>query len=46
SLMAGKTNYMVGFINNEMVLTPLERAIKGKSKINLELLRVSEIMAT
>ncbi|PIV94621.1 MAG: 6-phosphofructokinase, partial [Flavobacteriaceae bacterium CG17_big_fil_post_rev_8_21_14_2_50_33_15] len=24
SLMAGKTNYMVGFINNEMVLTPLE----------------------
>lgn len=46
SLMAGKTNFMVGFINNEMVLTPLERAIKGKSKINLELLRVSEIMAT
>ncbi|MGZ0017040.1 6-phosphofructokinase [Yeosuana sp. AK3] len=46
SLMAGKTNYMVGFMNNEMVLTPLERAIKGKSKINLELLRVSEIMAT
>lgn len=46
SLMAGKTNYMVGFINNEMVLTPLKRAIKGKSKINLELLRVSEIMAT
>ncbi|MEJ2113329.1 MAG: 6-phosphofructokinase [Flavobacteriaceae bacterium] len=46
SLMAGKTNYMVGYKNNEMVLTPLERAIKGKSKINLELLRVSEIMAT
>jgi len=46
SLMAGKTNYMVGYMNNEMVLTPLERAIKGKSKINLELLRVSEIMAT
>ncbi|MCF8274839.1 MAG: 6-phosphofructokinase [Flavobacteriaceae bacterium] len=46
SLMAGKTNYMVGLVNNEMVLTPLESAIKGKSKINLELLRVSEIMAT
>ncbi|MFH4965222.1 6-phosphofructokinase [Gaetbulibacter sp. M235] len=46
SLMAGKTNYMVGLINNEMELTPLESAIKGKSKINLELLRVSEIMAT
>ena len=46
SLMEGKSNYMVGYKNNEMVLTPLESAIKGKSKINLELLRVSEIMAT
>ncbi|WP_166965240.1 6-phosphofructokinase [Yeosuana marina] len=46
SLLAGKTNYMVGLINNEMELTPLDSAIKGKSKINLELLRVSEIMAT
>lgn len=46
SLMAGKTNYMVGLLNNEIELTPLDNAIKGKSKINLELLRVSEIMAT
>ena len=46
SLMEGKTNYMVGLLNNEIELTPLEKAIKGKSKINLELLRVSEIMAT
>lgn len=46
SLLAGKTNYMVGLINNEIELTPLDSAIKGKSKINLELLRVSEIMAT
>ncbi len=46
SLLEGKTNYMVGLINNEMELTPLDSAIKGKSKINLELLRVSEIMAT
>ncbi|HEY5687490.1 MAG TPA: 6-phosphofructokinase [Yeosuana sp.] len=46
SLMEGKTNFMVGLLNNEIELTPLEKAIKGKSKINLELLRVSEIMAT
>lgn len=46
SLLDGKTNYMVGLMNGEMELTPLERAIKGKTKINLELLRVSDIMST
>lgn len=46
SLLEGKTNYMVGLLNNVMELTPLEKAIKGKSKINLELLRVSDIMST
>lgn len=46
SLMEGKTNYMVGLKNNIMQLTPLDQAIKGKSKINLELLRVSDIMST
>lgn len=46
SLMEGKTNYMVGLSNNKMQLTPLDQAIKGKSKINLELLRVSDIMST
>ncbi|PQV50252.1 6-phosphofructokinase [Jejuia pallidilutea] len=46
SLMEGKTNYMVGLKNNKMELTPLDQAIKGKSKINLELLRVSDIMST
>jgi 6-phosphofructokinase 1 len=46
SLLEGKTNYMVGLINDEMALTPLEQAVKGKSKINLELLRVSDIMTT
>ncbi|MGK0253643.1 MAG: 6-phosphofructokinase 1 [Mariniflexile sp.] len=45
SLLEGKTNYMVGLMNNKMELTPLERAIKGKTKINLELLRVSDIMS-
>ncbi|MEZ4803154.1 MAG: 6-phosphofructokinase [Gelidibacter sp.] len=46
SLLEGKTNYMVGLLNDEMALTPLEQAVKGKSKINKELLRVSDIMTT
>lgn len=46
SLLEGKSNFMVGLINGQMELTPLEKAIKGKTKINLELLRVSEIMST
>jgi 6-phosphofructokinase 1 len=46
SLLEGKSGYMVGLINNTMELTPLDNAIKGKTKINLELLRVSDIMST
>ncbi|WP_406683542.1 6-phosphofructokinase [Seonamhaeicola sp. MEBiC1930] len=46
SLLEGKTTYMVGLLNNKMELTPLDNAIKGKTKINLELLRVSDIMST
>lgn len=46
SMLEGKTNYMVGLISGKMELTPLDNAIKGKSKINLELLRVSDIMST
>ncbi len=46
SLLEGKTNYMVGLINDQMALTPLQQAVKGKSKINKELLRVSDIMTT
>ena len=46
SLLDGKTNYMVGILDNKIELTPLHEAIKGKSEINLELLRVSDIMTT
>lgn len=46
SLLDGKTDLMVGIMNNKIELTPLEMAIKGKSKINKELLRVSDIMST
>ncbi len=44
SLIEGHSNVMVGTINNQMVLSPLENAVKGSTKINLELLRVSDIL--
>ncbi len=46
SLLEGKTNYMVGLISDKIELTPLDKAVKGKSEINMELLRVSDIMST
>ncbi|MCC4213804.1 6-phosphofructokinase [Leeuwenhoekiella parthenopeia] len=46
SLLEGESNYMVGIQHEKMVLYPIEKAIKGKSHINKELVRVSEIMTT
>ena len=46
SLMEGKSNLMVGIIKDEIVLTPIEQAIKGKTTIDSELMRVCEIMST
>ncbi len=46
SLLEGKTNFMVGLMNDTINLTPLEKAVKGKTKIDKELLRVSDIMST
>lgn len=46
SLLDGKTNFMVGLLNDKIALTPLDKAVKGKSEINKELLRVSDIMTT
>lgn len=46
SLLEGKSNYMVGLKEDKVILTPLEQAIKGKSEIDRELLRVSDIMST
>lgn len=45
SLLDGKSNVMVGVVNDNMQLTPLEKAIKGKSKINEDLLRVTDILS-
>ena len=46
SLMEGQSNFMVGLLSDKIALTPLEKAVKGKSKINKELIRVSDIMTT
>jgi 6-phosphofructokinase 1 len=46
SLLEGKSNLMVGIFNDKISLTPLEQAIKGHSDIDMELLRVSDIMTT
>lgn len=45
SIITGKSNYMVGLKNDGMDLTPFDQAVKGKSKIDKELLRVSDIMS-
>ena len=46
SLLDGKTNFMVGVKDNKLILTPIEKAIKGRTKIDSELIRVSDIMTT
>lgn len=45
-LLDGKTNLMVGLQNNKVITTNLEKAIKGHNNIDMELLRVSDIMTT
>ncbi len=43
-LLSGSSNLMVGFVNNEIKYTPLEKAVKENHAIDEELLRVSDIM--
>lgn len=45
SLLEGKSGYMTGLLNDKIELTPLEKAIKGYSGIDEELIRVSDIMS-
>lgn len=44
-LLDGKTNLMVGLINNEVITTDFEKAVKEHHDIDKELLRVSDIMS-
>ncbi|PRP66645.1 6-phosphofructokinase [Nonlabens agnitus] len=46
SLMDGNYNNMVGIQDTKIVLCPLEKAVKGKTAIDKELIRVSDIMTT
>ena len=45
TLLENKFNLMVGLKDGLIELTPLENAIKGKTEINKELLRISDIMS-
>ncbi len=45
TLIEGKSGYMVGLINDKMALTPLDKAIKGHTRVDKELLRVSDIVS-
>jgi len=45
-LIDGKSNLMVGLENDKICTTELDKAIKGQCPIDMELLRVSDIMTT
>ena len=45
SMMEGEGCSMVGLNNKDITLTPFKNAIKGITKINTELLKVSDIMS-
>jgi len=46
SLISGKSNMMVGVDNEKLILSPLKTAIKVKSEINKDLIRVNDILST
>lgn len=44
TLLEGGKNFMVGLINDQVALTPLENIVKGHTAVDAELLRVSDII--
>lgn len=46
ALLEGKSNYMVGILEDKVCLTPLEQAIKGQYEIDMELVKVSDIVSS
>jgi len=44
ALIDGKSNMMCGIQDKDIILTPVKEAIKGHTKIDKELIRVSDIM--
>ncbi len=45
NILDGKSNVMVGLINNKIVETDIEKAIQSEHDINRELLRISDILS-
>lgn len=45
-ILDGKKGVMVGFVNNQIEYCTIENALKGKHNINLDLLRISDILST
>ncbi|MBT8184607.1 MAG: ATP-dependent 6-phosphofructokinase, partial [Eudoraea sp.] len=46
TILEGKSNLMVGIMDSKITLYPMDEAIKGRTKIDKELIRVSDIMTT
>ena len=44
-ILDGQTNVMVGVSDNKLLVTSIEKAVKGKHTINKELLRISDILS-
>lgn len=45
NLLAGETNKMVGLVNNKVILTPFENAIKHNKVLNSNLLKLVEVLS-
>lgn len=43
-ILEGRTNLMTGISENEIIATPISEAIKGKTKLDKELIRISDIL--
>lgn len=46
ALLDGKENVMVGVIHRDIEYTPFEKATKHNLDINMNLLRIAEILST
>ena len=46
SLVHGKSGYLVGVVSDRVKLTPISQVIKTKKKIDLDQLRLAEMLAT
>jgi len=46
SLLAGRSNVMVGVINNKIHYTPFDKAIKEKQKVGQEWIKIVKILAS